>query len=170
MAVSRQQQFPGNGNPFGNFGNAFGNAFNAIFTNSANQLTNSVNRPLNSPVNPAFGSGFQRPPGFFAAVRPVPVPGRPDTLTPVNRPTGTPISPVNRPTAGTPLTPVNRPTGTPLTPVNRPTGTAGRKRRTATVEKAVDTTVAYKTDVPTPATTEAPSSYWPVPGAGWFYG
>ncbi|XP_032779084.2 pollen-specific leucine-rich repeat extensin-like protein 4 [Daphnia magna] len=151
VTLSSQQEFPGFGNSFGNLGNAFGNAFNAIFTNSANQLTNSVNRPVNAPVNPAFGSGFQRPPGngfnspgFFAAVRPVPVPGRPETLTPVNRPTGIPPNPVNRPTVA------------PLIPVSRPT--AGRKRRSATVE------------TPKPTTTETPSSYWPVPGAGWFYG
>ncbi len=184
VALSRQQQpFPGFGNTFGNLGNAFGNAFNAIFTNSANQLTNSV-RPLGSPGNNAagFGPNFQqRPPangfnspGFFAAVRPIPGPtNRPVTIAPVVRPTGVPVTPVVRPT-GSPVVPVNRPTGSPVVPVNRPTGSAvtGRKRRTV-VEKVVDTPAAYTADNDTPkpiTTTEAPSSYWPVPGAGWFYG
>nr|CAH0102564.1 unnamed protein product [Daphnia galeata] len=182
VALSRQQQqFPGFGNTFGNLGNAFGNAFNAIFTNSANQLSNSVNRPVASPVNTQGGFGpsvQQRPPvnsfnspGFFAAVRPIPVarPTGAPVVTPVARPTGAPVlTPVARPTGAPVLTPVARPTGAPvITPVARPTGSAGRRRRTVT---AVDTPSPYTAETPKPSTTEAPSSYWPVPGAGWFYG
>lgn len=107
-------------------------------------------------------------------MRPIPGPtNRPVTIAPVVRPTGVPVTPVVRPT-GSPVVPVNRPTGSPVVPVNRPTGSAvtGRKRRTV-VEKVVDTPAAYTADNDTPkpiTTTEAPSSYWPVPGAGWFYG